>query len=193
MEIVDNPVVVIDGTPISSYNPEFNNFMIDDRTITSSGYLSEVYAGREFRKYVYKNATGELVKLSPWLEYLGQPIGLVNDPPIADNVRLVGRAVAGETLTCQYDFKDSDGDIEGDSIIAWYYTRNKNVPYTIIDGYSSGSLIIPGNALFDCYVKCGVTPRSANGATSDIEYFSQVVGPIPYSYQYPQVKIGFDE
>lgn len=193
MEYIDNPVVVVDGTPIESYNPEFQNHMITDRNITASGYLSEHYSGREFRKFIYKNLHGEVVKISPWFEYFGEPDKpIVTSPPTVSSVKIVGQAIASGTLFCQYDFQDADGDLEGDSIITWYYTRSKYKPYIAVQNYSSGALVIPGNALFDCYVCASVKPVSLSGEVSEQEYFSNAVGPIPYSYDYPTVKIGFN-
>lgn len=64
---IDNPVISVDGNPINSYNPVFENHTIDDQTIvSSSGYLAHLYDGVEYRKYLYKNANDDVVKISAW-------------------------------------------------------------------------------------------------------------------------------
>jgi len=66
---LNNPVIQIDGNPIDSYNPTFENHMIEDQVITNSnGYLAHIYKGVEYRQYVHKNANGDIVKVDPWIE-----------------------------------------------------------------------------------------------------------------------------
>ena len=61
---VENSVQVVCGNPYFSFNPTFENHMIADRVITSSGYYSMTYNGFEYRTYVYKNAAGSVVTVS---------------------------------------------------------------------------------------------------------------------------------
>jgi hypothetical protein len=187
---IDNPVIVVDGTPINSYNPEFNNYLISDRSIISSGYISENYSGREFRKYIYKNVIGEVVKVSPWIEYINTITINGDSLPTVNNVILTGSAKPSGTLVCQYTFADADGEFEGTTLFKWYYAKNRYEVPKIIEGASSGHYTILGNTLSNCYIMASIRPVSVNGSIADKEYFSNVVGPIPFSYDYPIVTIG---
>ena len=63
---IHNPTVVVDGTPVTSYNPVFRNFMITDRTITdSSQFIEEEFDGVTYRQRVHKNINGEIVQVDP--------------------------------------------------------------------------------------------------------------------------------
>lgn len=67
-DVINNPVVRVDGNPITSYNPPFINHTIKDQVIVySNGYFAHLYQDVEYRKYVHKNAGGHVVRIDPWI------------------------------------------------------------------------------------------------------------------------------
>lgn len=70
--VINGPLIMVDGNPITSYNPRFENHTLADQVIVNStGYLSQIYDDVEYRQYIHKNAAGEIVKVDPWIVYQG--------------------------------------------------------------------------------------------------------------------------
>ncbi|CAA0125297.1 Uncharacterised protein [BD1-7 clade bacterium] len=90
---------------------------------------------------------------------------LTNRAPTATNVVVTdgngGTVNPGDTLTVSYDYNDEEGDLEGDTNIAWQYRKGGSSGY--IPNASGSSTYVVSSAYTDGEVWALVTPKAQSG------------------------------
>jgi len=103
-------------------------------------------------------------------------VSAANLPPEVDNPLIVGAPAAGRSATVHYNYFDADGDIEGESIIAWQFdTPPFSNPLTLSSG-SANSIMLP--EMEGSYYRAAITPRALSGEAAGTVTYSDWKGPI---------------
>ena len=122
--------------PYITSSTDLEDFIIDeDISASISKNVNNVILVNSWPVYQYINdvspndANGNGID-SMWyaIKYNGESIEPKNMPPEALDVKILstnGTYDYGDTLIASYNFYDSDGDIEGNSAIAWYADASK--------------------------------------------------------------------
>lgn len=101
-----------------------------------------------------------------------------NLAPTANPVNITGTATVGQTLTGTYTFDDLDDDAEGASIFQWYRANdNSGTGEAAISGSTATTYVLT-SADAGKYIRFGVIPVSATGATTGTETFSAYLSAI---------------
>ncbi|AWA30059.1 hypothetical protein HYN48_08185 [Flavobacterium magnum] len=95
-----------------------------------------------------------------------------NQAPTATAVSVTGTPTIGQTLTGNYTYNDTEGDLEGTSTYRWFLSddlsgSNENA----IPGANSISYQLTSTDL-NRYIRFGVTPKAATGTPTGVETYS---------------------
>lgn len=107
-------------------------------------------------------------------------IGPISDiPPLASNVTQLGVSQVGQVITGSYSYFDSDGDIEGNSILKWYRSDNSDGSSpTLISGITGTNYTLT-NADIGKYIGFAVVPVAKTGTSQGSEVIvSTFSGPV---------------
>lgn len=115
-------------------------------------------------------ASGELLGTPVASLPLG-PVQAPNSAPVADNVSISGLPVEGGTLVGDYDFDDTDGDLEGVSTYRWL-TDSGVIAGADSQSYVLGPVDVGENIRFE------VTPVALTGVLVGTPAASSPVGPV---------------
>ena len=110
--------------------------------------------------------------------------------PSASNIEIIGKAIAGETITGMYSYYDPLGKDEGASEPVWSSSDSLNGTYTPISG-ATGETYAIKDADVGKYLKFLVTPKTVVESETGLPrtgktFTSPSVGPVEVSY--PQVR-----
>lgn len=127
------------------------------------------------------NGTEGLAYTSSWYGPV-QKEEVINNPPMATNVRIRGNPVYCGVLTGLYDYSDSENDTEGGSTYRWLRAPGAfDVPVPIPGATSNTYTITTSDKGMFLYFE--VTPKAVSGNTTGIKVLSnstsQVLGDLP--------------
>jgi len=83
------------------------------------------------------------------------------NPPVAENVEIIGEGVVGESIYGRYTYK-SEENIKENSSYKWYISSEKEGEYKEIPG-ENGKLLLISEDYQEQFIKFGVTPEDENG------------------------------
>lgn len=155
-----------------SGNEITGSYSTDEANWTKIGTVTNAGLGSKF-KIGFIAAGGDQTD-TPFvfseLKVNGDPIALtgINMPPAADTVVSTFDSDAN-TLNAEYNFADSDGDIEGSSIVKWAFSNDENGTYKIMDGLE-GATIKTAPTMIGKYAKAIVIPMDSNNLCGSIAY-----------------------
>lgn len=94
--------------------------------------------------------------------------GFLDNPPIAEDVCILGPPVEYQTLTGSYQYSDPDGDDEGETVLAWYrivndqyvYIEHSNTDTYQLQAADTGYQIVFEVTPYDCHGMPGEVVRS---------------------------------
>lgn len=108
-----------------------------------------------------------------WVDVMTGPLSEINYPPLASNLQVSGNFFTGDTLTGSYDYSDTEGNIQGQSIYKWYRADNiEGLNKTLIDGQNEVSYIPSGEDLTK-HIRFSVIPIAQIGTNPGIEVESE--------------------
>ncbi|WP_162304524.1 FISUMP domain-containing protein [Maribellus luteus] len=100
-------------------------------------------------------------------------------PPLANDVTQSGIAQVGETLTGSYNYFDSDGDIEGNSILKWYRSDSPDGSSPNLISGTTGINYTLTNSDIGKYIGFAVVPVAKTGTSQGNEVVvSTFSGPV---------------
>jgi hypothetical protein len=95
-----------------------------------------------------------------------QTIKNSNDAPVASDVKVIGTAKVGETLTASYKYSDDENDAEGASVYKWYRaSKADGSDKVVINGATSKQYTLSSED-GDKYIFIEVTPVASVGKTN---------------------------
>jgi len=100
-------------------------------------------------------------------------------PPLASDVIQSGIAQVAEALTGSYDYFDSDGDIEGNSILKWYRSDSSDGSSPILISGATGINYTLTNSDIGKYIGFAIIPVAESGTSQGDEVVvSTFSGPV---------------
>ncbi len=94
--------------------------------------------------------------------------------PDARNVRIVGNAKPGETLSIQYDYYDANEDASSEPLYRWYCANRRDGEYALLENETKAELVIT-EAHFEQYIRAGVVAVSDKKPYAGQERFTEPV------------------
>ncbi|MBB4806073.1 hypothetical protein HNP38_001345 [Chryseobacterium defluvii] len=161
--------------------------------IPSANALNYLLTSAELGKYIQFCVTpGSSVGASPGIQkcssWSGPVAAVANQAPTASAVSITGTNTQGQTLTGNYTYNDTEGDVQGSSTFRW--TRSDDASglneATISGASASGYTLTAAD--INKYIKFYVTPIASTGTTTGTETGSGFVGPIA---SLPQTSVQF--
>lgn len=150
--------------------------------ISGATDISYTLTGSDIGKYIGSVVipiakSGILVGSSVVAKIFSGPV--LDIPPLASNVTQSGIAQVGEALTGNYIYFDSDGDIEGNSILKWYRSGSSDGSSPTLISGTTGSSYILTNSDIGKYIGFAVIPVAQSGTSQGNEVVvSTFTGPV---------------
>lgn len=95
-----------------------------------------------------------------------------NQAPTATAVSVTGTPTIGQTLTGNYTYNDTEGDLEGTSTYRWFRADDISGSNEIAIPSATGINYQLTSTELNTYVRFGVTPKAATGTVTGIEAYS---------------------
>ncbi|HHV98461.1 MAG TPA: hypothetical protein GXX36_02610 [Clostridiaceae bacterium] len=127
VEIYKNGVKINEAN-INTIGDIFSEVRIDDISVEGNDLIVVKFISKEGTIYIDD------------VEFMLDISRIPNEPPVASNAVITGRARVGYDLVGSYIYQDPDGHDEGDSIYEWYIGDNDE--YTKIEGENNNILHI---------------------------------------------------
>lgn len=111
------------------------------------------------------------------------------EAPSAEMVAINGIGAVGETLTGTYEYRDSNGDEEGQTTFRWLTSDSENGSFTPISGATGTTYVITKNDVKK-YIKFEVTPKSTIEPETGKAYLSdaRICATVPEIHELEIVK-----